>query len=47
MIIWNSELETGEAMARVSAMFLDPGLRALISESKVIVEDLKFWVGAD
>ncbi|MFZ8955617.1 MAG: hypothetical protein ACO2ZE_01060 [Pseudohongiellaceae bacterium] len=47
MIIWNSELAAGEAQARVSAMFSDPDLLALMSESGVIVEDIKFWVSAD
>lgn len=47
MIIWNSELDTGEAQAWMSAMFSDPDLLALMSESEVIVEDLKFWVCAD
>ncbi len=47
MIIWNSELDTGEAQARMSAMFSDPDLLALMSESGVIVEVLKFRVCAD
>lgn len=47
MIIWNSELDTGEAQAWMSAMFSDLDLLALMSESGVIVEDLKFWVCAD
>ncbi len=47
MIIWNSELDTGEAQAKVSAEFSDPGLLGLMSESEVIVEDPKFWVCAD
>ena len=47
IIIWNSQLDTDEAQARVSAMFSDPDLLALMSESGVIVEDLKFWVCAD
>ena len=47
MIIWNSELDTGEAQARVSAEFSDSGLLGLMSESEVIVEDPKFRVCAD
>ena len=47
MIIWNSELDAGEAQAKVSAMFSDPDLLALMSESGVIVEDIKFWVCPD
>ena len=47
MIIWNSELDAGEAHARVSAMFSDPDLLALMSESGVIVEDINFWVCPD
>jgi hypothetical protein len=31
----------------VSAMFSDPDLLALMSESGMIVEDIKFWVFAD
>ena len=47
MPMWNLELDTGEAQARVSAMFSDPDLLALMSESGVIVEDIEFWVCAD
>ena len=47
MIIWNSELDAGGARARVSAMFSDPDLLALMRESGVNVEDIKFWVCAD